>query len=452
MPYKDQWTGHYEFGGPVGCIVIILFSHAIMYYLWACITLNNGDLIIPNNKGHVITPLGSRPFLSFLWKGIVRHALPTWKTVGLLLAFNILQVALAKVLPGPIAYGLPVPSENGHRMTYKCNAVYAWYLLLLGYAVMDYSGVLPLTTLVDSLGSFMSSAVILADIASIIVFLRGRSRAVRLSGNIVYDFFMGSELNPRFPGGVDMKLFFEIRNSWMLLFLITTSCAARMYQSHQTLTPNMVLLLVAHFLYANACQKGEQCIPSTFDIHYEKFGWMLLFWNAAGVPFLYSFQGYYLVKVVGAKAMPTSVFFALLVLLLAAYYVFDTANSQKNRFRMQRNGADRALVRRRTFPHLPWAYIEDPKTIRDDKGHELFVDGWYQYGRKIHYTADTIMAFIWGASCYSLSFVPFFYVTFFTLMISHRERRDAERCRAKYGELWKQYIARVPYRFIPGVY
>lgn len=47
----------------------------------------------------------------------------------------------------------------------------------------------------------------------------------RMTGNLVYDFFMGASLNPRI-GSLDMKMFAEIRISWMLLFFLTTSCAA----------------------------------------------------------------------------------------------------------------------------------------------------------------------------------------------------------------------------------
>ena len=48
-------------------------------------------------------------------------------------------------------------------------------------------------------------------------------------------------------------------------------------------------MLIAHFIYANACQKGEECIPTSWDIFYEKWGWMLIYWNLAGVPFVYAF-------------------------------------------------------------------------------------------------------------------------------------------------------------------
>jgi delta24(24(1))-sterol reductase len=52
----------------------------------------------------------------------------------------------------------------------------------------------------------------------------------------------------------------------------------------------MYFMILAIGLYVNACQKGEQCIPGTWDIFHEKFGWMIVFWNTARVPFFYCTQ------------------------------------------------------------------------------------------------------------------------------------------------------------------
>ena len=56
----------------------------------------------------------------------------------------------------------------------------------------------------------------------------------------------------------------------------------------------MALMLLAHWLYTNACVKGEECIVPTWDIAHEKWGWMLCFWNLAGVPVMYTFNSMYL--------------------------------------------------------------------------------------------------------------------------------------------------------------
>lgn len=52
-------------------------------------------------------------------------------------------------------------------------------------------------------------------------------------------------------------------------------------------TPNMAFMVLATGLYINACAKGEECIPQTWDMFHEKWGFMVIFWNFAGVPFTY---------------------------------------------------------------------------------------------------------------------------------------------------------------------
>ena len=118
---------------------------------------------------------------------------------------------------------------------------------------------------------------------------------------------------------------------------------------------------------------------------------------------------------------------------------------------MKRQGVSEQIIRRKTFPQLPWGYIENPKTIKGPEGRELFVDGWYKYGRKIHYGADIIQASLWCASCGQLGLIPDFYVIFFLGMIFDRISRDERKCKAKYGKMWEEYIKTTPALFIPGV-
>jgi hypothetical protein len=40
----------------------------------------------------------------------------------------------------------------------------------------------------------------------------------------------------------------------------------------------------AHFALESC--KGEECIPQTWDMFHEKWGFMVIFWNFAGVPFV----------------------------------------------------------------------------------------------------------------------------------------------------------------------
>jgi Delta24(24(1))-sterol reductase len=208
-------------------------------------------------------------------------------------------------------------------------------------------------------------------------------------------------------------------------------------------------LVLAHGLYTNACMKGEECVPYTWDLFYEKWGWMLIFWNFCGVPFVYCAQARYLyVHNIVAHQNPLYTA-ALFGALLLAYYVWDTAQSQRNRFRMMQRGTYQR--RPYAFPQLPWGTLHNPSFLRTANGGTLLTDGWWRYARKIHYTMDVVMAGLWGATCGTAHVLPYFYLCFFTAMITHRYLRDADRCSRKYGADWDHYCRQVPYIFIPYV-
>jgi Delta24(24(1))-sterol reductase len=110
------------------------------------------------------------------------------------------------------------------------------------------------------------------------------------------------------------------------------------------------------------------------DMYYEKWGFMLIFWNLAGVPLSYCHCTLYL-----ANHDPSvyrwnrSGLFLLYLTYLFIYWIWDTTNSQKNNFRQQERGA---FKKRNTFPQLPWQTVKNPKTIKTQTGDSILVDGW----------------------------------------------------------------------------
>lgn len=422
-----------EFGGPIGVTGIIIFSHCFLYYMYGVLYLGKCGLFLPS------------------WTDICemfKLTLPTQRAAALYLTFIGMQIFFALVMPGLRLKGRP--DARGHSLEYLCNAYAAWWCTLGSLLLGHISGVAPLTVWFDEIPHMLTFAVVFANLTSLICYVSGRVRgdAPRMTGNVVYDFFMGAVLHPRVLW-LDVKLVAEIRVSWFLLFTNTlAACAKAAAQSETGGVPApLAFMAAAHFLYANACAKGEHYVPPTWDIYHEKFGWMLCYWNCAGVPFLYCTSPMYLANCHCPELHPAAVV-ALVVLLFAAYWVWDVANAQKNHFRLASSGI---TISRRTFPTMPGSELHDPAHVMTARGRPLLCGGCWAYARKPHYTADILMALSWGLVCGTTSVVPYLYVAFFTAMIVHRFTRDNARCSAEYGADWVEYCRRVPYTFLPYI-
>ncbi|ORX72853.1 hypothetical protein DL89DRAFT_265046, partial [Linderina pennispora] len=334
----------YEFGGPVGAFSMIVGFPLLMGYQFlarsCCLTVL-GDFF----------PWAGRMFARY-WD----IAAPSWTGAKIYLGFTLFMVALAYVAPGPTMYGYKLPSLNGQRLPYNCNALWSWWITVATSLVLHFTG------LVAMLWSFFLAGAVYAVTA-----LKGEKH--RASGNLVYDFFMGVCLNPRL-GSLDMKLFTELRIPWPVLFFISLSCAFKQYETIGYVTPESAFMVLAHWLYSNACNKGEECVITSWDIFYELESWYLLFWNLAGVPFSYCYSSIYLLQ----------------------NGPMNFSLPWRNRFRMFWNNT---LIKRNAFPQLPYSFIKDAKYIQTQHGNKLLIDGWYAYARKPHYTADLMMSLSW---------------------------------------------------------
>jgi delta24(24(1))-sterol reductase len=168
-------------------------------------------------------------------------------------------------MPGVTSQGRPLRHDSDKRLTYYCSAYTSWYATLALAALLHVTKLYPLYTLIDEFGSIMTVAILSGFLNSIIVYIQAivRGRTHQLTGYPIYDFFMGVELNPRI-GILDFKMFYEVRIPWFILFLISASASARQYETYGFVSAELIFLMVAHFIYANACAKAEQLIITSW--------------------------------------------------------------------------------------------------------------------------------------------------------------------------------------------
>ena len=440
---KIDHAPHFDFGGTPGVSAMIIGFPLLMWYMWIGATYYDGRLPLPEGGQSV------SDFIQHLSHLVYEGAFPSLRAWTIYWTFCGMQAAFYVLLPGITQQGKPLPHEGGKRLDYYCSGVPSWYATLAVTFFLHTAGLFKMYEVIDEFGPIMSVAIISGFLVSTALyasaFFYGKQH--RMTGYHIYDFFMGAELNPRIFGIMDLKMFFEVRMPWYMLFLISLAVAARQYEHFGWVSGEVAFLVMAHFLYANACSKAEGMIITSWDMYYEKLGFMLTFWNLAGVPLSYCHCAIYL-----ANRAPSQYHWnkfaltAFYVIYLFVYWVWDTCNHQKNHFRQAEHGC---YVYRTAPPQLPWQRIENPKFIKTSTGDSILMDGWYGYARKVHYTCDMVFALSWALITGFDSPFPWFYPVFFAAMIVHRAIRDVQRCRIKYGEAWREYERQVPYLFIP---
>ncbi|KAM3930076.1 delta(14)-sterol reductase LBR [Leptodactylus fuscus] len=408
-----------EFGGAVGAALMMLSMPPFLYYLVYMCSQKDASLL--NFYPHWT--------VSDLWDSTVFGYFALW----------ILLLALFHLLPiGPIAHG--APTANGKRLSYRLNGLLSLFLVSVLTAVVLYQGI-SLIYVYKHLHQFAAAATLLSVVLSFYVFLRSRKSsqedlsAAGKSGNFIYKFFMGRELNPHI-GKFDIKFFCAVHAAligWVFINFIML-LAEMHIQKLERPSPSMILVNAFQLLYVLHALWHQESMLTSLDIAHEGFGFMLAFGNLVWVPFAYSLQATYLVL------HPVEISWAVLGAILAmntlGYIIFRSANNQKNAFR--KNPLN---------PRL--SYL---KSLPTTCGSPLLVSGWWGFVRHPNYLGDIIMAWAWCLPCGFTNVLPYFYGFFLTGLLLHRVSRVEHLCRLKYGRDWDKYCHLVPYRIFPYVY
>ncbi|KUI70250.1 Delta(14)-sterol reductase [Cytospora mali] len=477
----------YEFGGPIGAAAIV-FGLPILLNVWyfACndvsgcpapALLHPSTLTWDNLKAQ--TPWPS--------KGISDFA--NWEATGWTLAYYLLSLILYRVLPANEVYGTKL-RESDRPLLYRFNSFHTSVVHLAACAVGTYihgANWVFWTFITENYLQLLTANIGLAFIISAYVYARSfsvrrGSRDLRElaagghTGNIIYDFYIGRELNPRvtlpFFGEVDIKAWLEMRpglTGWVLLDL---AFVAQQYRNYGYVSDSIIFTAVVQTFYVLYGQYAEAGILSMMDIITDGLGFMLTFGDIVWVPFLYSTQCRYLaaypVNLGWQGLVAVSLVFAL------GLHIFRAANLQKNVFR--KNPDDPS--------------VKGLSYIQTKRGTRLLTSGWWGQSRHINYFGDWLQAspfslptgfagyiivpagsivagvagsdepvtmlngshVIQGAAKGWGMMFTYFYVLYFAILLIHRERRDDVACTEKYGDDWEKYKRRVRWRILPYVY
>lgn len=430
-------TQSIEFGGPPGVLGLALGLPIFTVFL--------NQMIRPD---YYIRGFFYNFDFAQLWNGIkpwhyyfTRYDLWTYYIVWFV-SLAVLDV----ILPGKHMHGLAL--RDGTKLHYKINGISmcSTLALVLSARWILTNGQMPELQFLYENNTDICIITILFSLvlsvfcylASFIPLLRGnngvgtRERILATpghTGNCIYDWFLGRELNPRL-GPLDVKLFCELRPGMLLWLLINLSCLHHVYLLTGKFNNSLILVNILQGLYILDGVLNEEGVLSMIDVTTDGFGFMLAFGDLTLVPFTYSLQCRYLS--VSPQVFSPYHMGSIIAVMALGFYIFKASNHEK------------AMFRAGKLPHL--------KSIKTATGTSLLCDGWWSLSQHTNYLGDWLISLSWCLATGFQTPLTYYYSAYFATLLLHRQQRDSHKCRSKYGISWQEYESKVPYKIVPYVY
>lgn len=418
----------------LGPFSLIFLCPPFAILMWYTNTALNGSFYALWEK---ISEQGLLHVIYDIWRPIFFGSTTAWT---LLLSFAVFQLALMRILPGKIFKGPTTPT--GQVPKYKANGVLAFITTLSVFCLSTfYFHFFSATLIYDEFGSLLGALNLFSLVFCTGLYLKGRfypsSADAGLSGNVLFDFYWGTELFPRILGW-DLKMFVTCRMGMMSWGLILISYAAKQNELYG-LSDAMLVSIALQLFYITKFYIWETGYLSSLDIMHDRAGfyicWGCLFW----VPCIYTSPAMYLVlHPIHLGTLLASTIFILGTISISINFLAD-------RQRQAVRGGKKTV-----WGKSPIIVTANYKTSQgEEKQSLLLASGWWGITRHFHYLPEILGAFFWSMPALFYNFSPYFYVCFLTILLVDRAYRDDKRCAKKYGQDWKAYCKLVPYKLIP---
>lgn len=423
---------------------MLLWPPLFVWYFWlAC---NSYQCSLGSLGSEFLSHFRNGSAFAFVLNNVPQVSL---KSMFVFCTWMFMQLVLYIVLPGRQAKGNPTPA--GNALPYNCNGFNAWLVTHVTFLVAVKLDVIKMTIVYDHWGALL----VLANMFGFgltgfcylkAIYFPSHKEDRCFSGSFFYDMFMGVELNPRI-GDFDFKLFFNGRPGIVAWTLINLSFAAKQYENLGYVTNSMVILNILQAAYVIDYFLNEVWYLRTIDIAHDHFGFYLAWGDMVWLPFMYTLQSVYLVY--NPVNLPLWAAAGVLVLGLAGYFIFRSANSQKDYFRAQIKKTGQCEIWGKPAVYIPAEYKTSDGIVKQSC---LLASGWWGISRHFNYVGDLMNSLSYCLACGVSHLLPQFYFVFMTVLLVHRAFRDDVKCKQKYGVFWKTYCQKVPYKIIPYVF
>ena len=340
---------------------------------------------------------------------------------------------LNAVLPGRWVTGYVTKHNSTEKLKYHLNGLPVLFTVVLTWFLVCKSGWLAWDWLYTYRWYSLAGAVAFGLAFSLVIVIQ--SPPVKKS--FLADFYLGRLENPQlWDGLIDAKMWLYLVGA-VMLELNALSFASHHYLQYGTqasygiyLSAALLTFFVVDYL------TFEEVHLYTYDLFAERVGFKLGWGCIAFYPFFYAIALWATVDMPGAGT-PVYLLVLYAFVFFTGWCISRGANLQKYFFKKDPN---------RVFLGIT------PQSITDGN-KTLLVNGFWGLSRHINYLGEILMATgIVLCVGHALMPWPWLYPLYYVALLFPRQIDDDKRCALKYGPLWNEYLKRVPYRIIPGIY
>jgi protein-S-isoprenylcysteine O-methyltransferase Ste14 len=340
---------------------------------------------------------------------------------------------LNALLPGRWVTGYITIPNSPEKMRYHLNGFTVFSILVLIWFLSGYFNIVPFDYLYNHKWYGWAGAFTLGTGFTLVVVLP--YPAVRKS--FLADLFLGRIENLQLWGGkVDVKMWLYLTGATILALNALSFTAHHLILYGDQASSGIILSTVLIIYFVIDYLIFEEVHLYTYDLFAERIGFKLGWGCIVFYPYFYSI---FLWSTVDLPDPQTPVWLLVIyvVIFISGWVLARGANMQKYFFKRNPDRVFLGIV---------------PEAITDGN-NTLLVNGFWGTSRHINYSGEILMATgIILCTGYPSLIWPWLYPLYYVILLFFRQRDDDKRCSLKYGELWKTYVKKVPYRIIPYIY
>lgn len=418
--------------------LLILLCPPTVFLFWYTSVHLDGSFL---NLAELFAQEGIWKTLKHICAPYVFGSATAWKIIAIFAGFELI---LMRLLPGKEFKGPVTPA--GNIPVYKANGILAYGTTLACYLLGAYAfHFFSPTLLYDHFPEILGALNLFSLIFCLFLLIKGllfpSSTDSGSSGNLIFDYYWGTELYPRLFGW-DVKMFTNCRFGMMGWPLLLLSFAAKQQQLYG-LSDSMIVAVALQLIYITKFFIWETGYLRSLDIMHDRAGYYICWGVLVWIPGIYASPTLYLVN----HPNHLGVFPATLIFLLGTSCILINywADLQRQQVRASQGEC-------KVWGKKPFVTVASYTTEKGEyKQNLLLASGWWGLSRHFHYIPEILGAFFWTLPALFTHFLPYFYVIFLTILLIERAFRDDKRCAQKYGEDWDGYCRQVPYKIIPFI-